>query len=327
MTRQARKIILGIGGAHIDRRGQVSVDFVAGASNPGTMGEDVGGGTFNALRTAVRRGADAWLMSVRGGDAAGDTVARAIAQGGIRDLSVTFLDRRTPSYTALLDRHGDIIAALADMSLYDLAFGKQLRRASVRQAAGQADALFVDANLSTEALGRVPGLAGGKPVFAIAISPAKAVRLSQVLDRLSCLFLNTREAGALTGLDAAADPIDFIAPLRARGLRSGVVSKGERRVAAFDEAGAFVITPPRPRRILDVTGAGDAVAGATGAALLSGTPLSQAVRLGLAAALLAIESADPAPEFSTAEFEAALALVPEPSPVQGAPEKETPNVA
>ena len=86
-------------------------------------------------------------MSVRGGDAAGETVARAIATAGIRDLSVTFLDRSTPSYTALLDRSGDVIAALADMGLYDLAFAKQLRRASVREAVRTADAMFCDANL------------------------------------------------------------------------------------------------------------------------------------------------------------------------------------
>ncbi|RUY20858.1 carbohydrate kinase, partial [Mesorhizobium sp. M7A.F.Ca.CA.004.12.1.1] len=79
--------ILAIGGAHIDRRGQVSGAYVPAASNPGTMREDVGGGVFNALRSAVRRGVSASLMSVRGGDAAADTVSRAIAETGITDLS------------------------------------------------------------------------------------------------------------------------------------------------------------------------------------------------------------------------------------------------
>src|SRR5690349_555449 len=121
-------IIFALGGAHIDRRGQSSGTFVPGASNPGTMAEDVGGGVFNALRTAIQRGATASLMSVRGGDAAGDTVARTIAGAGIADLSAVFLDRSTPSYTALLDRDGDVVAALADMGLYDLAFPRQIRR-------------------------------------------------------------------------------------------------------------------------------------------------------------------------------------------------------
>src|SRR6185369_524873 len=116
--------LLGVGGAHIDRRGQMSGQFVPGASIPGTMAEDVGGGVFNALRNAVQRGIEASLMSVRGADAAGENVARAIGEARIRDLSVVFLDRASPSYTALIDREGEVIAGLADMALYDLAFAR-----------------------------------------------------------------------------------------------------------------------------------------------------------------------------------------------------------
>ena len=170
------------------------------------------------------------MMSVRGGDAAGETVARAIATAGIRDLSVTFLDRSTPSYTALLDRSGDVIAALADMGLYDLAFAKQLRRASVREAVRTADAMFCDANLSADALARIPKLAAGKPIFAIAISPAKAARLAGVLGDLACLFLNTREAAALTGLGRDANAVDMLGRLRGLGVESRrPVERGQRR--------------------------------------------------------------------------------------------------
>ena len=71
---------------------------------------------------------------MRGGDASGETVSRAIAAAGIADLSAVFLDRTTPSYTALIDRDGELIVGLADMALYDLAFAKQIRRAKVREA-------------------------------------------------------------------------------------------------------------------------------------------------------------------------------------------------
>ena len=241
-----QKIILGIGGAHIDRRGQIAVDFVPGASNPGTMREDVGGGTFNALRNAVQRGIAGWIMSVRGGDTTGETVARAIADAGISDLSVTFLDRRTPSYTALLDRRGEVIAALADMGLYDIAFAKQLRRAAARDAASKADAIFCDANLSIEALLRIPKLAGGKPVFAIAVSPAKAVRLAPILPDLACLFLNTREAGALTGLGIEATTVDMARALRKLDVKRAVLSSGGNPVLAFDEQAPSPSRPPHP---------------------------------------------------------------------------------
>ena len=301
--------ILAVGGAHIDRRGQVSGDFVPGASNPGVMREEVGGGAFNALRNAVQRGAKGAMLSMRGGDAAGDAVARAIADTGITDLSAVFLDRATPSYTALLDGHGDVVAALADMELYELAFPKQMRRSKVRAAVAGAEALLCDANLPAAALQRLVPLAAGKPVFAIAISPAKVVRLAETLPSLTCLFMNPREATALVGLQAS-DQHGIIESLRRMGLSSGVITQGPGPVLGFDATGMVAIEPPAPRRIADVTGAGDALAGATMVAMMRGLELGEALREGLAAAMLAIETGASVPDLSTAAFSDALALVP-----------------
>ncbi|TPN48643.1 MULTISPECIES: carbohydrate kinase family protein [unclassified Mesorhizobium] len=303
--------ILAVGGAHIDRRGQVSGAYVPAASNPGTMREDVGGGVFNALRSTVRRGVSASLMSMRGGDAAGDTVSRAIAEAGIADLSAVFLDRTTPSYTALIDREGELIVGFADMALYDLAFPKQIRRSKVREVVAAADAILCDANLPSSALERLVALAAGKPVYAIAISPAKVVRLMPVLGALALVFMNRSEAIVLAGVNANATNKDVVDGLRCSGLRNGVVTAGGGAVLGFDQAGAFSILPPAPRKIADVTGAGDALAGATIAALLRGLPFREALRDGVAAATLAIESADAVPDFSEASFVQALALVPD----------------
>ncbi|MDF3155678.1 carbohydrate kinase family protein [Mesorhizobium sp. XAP10] len=303
--------ILAVGGAHIDRRGQVSGAYVPAASNPGTMREDVGGGVFNALRSAVRRGVSASLMSVRGGDAAADTVSRAIAGAGIADLSAVFLDRTTPSYTALIDSEGELIVGFADMALYDLAFPKQIRRSKVREVIAAADAILCDANLPSSALERLVALAAGKPVFAIAISPAKVVRLLPVLKELSLVFMNRRETMALAGVAANATEREVVDGLRCSGLVSGVVTAGGGPMLGFDEAGAFSIQPPPPRKVADVTGAGDALAGATVAALLRGLPLRAALREGIAGATLAIESAAAVPEFTAASFAEALALVPD----------------
>jgi sugar/nucleoside kinase (ribokinase family) len=303
--------LFAVGGAHVDRRGQVTGDYVPAASNPGSMREDVGGGVFNALRMAVRRGVEGTLLSIRGGDITGETVARAIAQAGITDRSVVFLDRGTPSYTAILDRDGELVTGFADMGLYDLVFPKQMRRAGVRQAVGAADAVLCDANLPEAALEQLAAMAAGKPVFAIAISVAKVTRLRPVLDRLALLFMNRREMAALTGLDLAAPEAGIVTALRSLGLPGGVVTGGGVAVLGFDAGGAFRLTPPAPRAVADVTGAGDALAGATVAALLRGLSLPEALREGLAGAMLAVESPRAVPEFTAAGFAQALALVPE----------------
>lgn len=294
----------------------MTADFVPGASIPGSMREEIGGGAFNAVRVAVRCGAATTLMSMRGGDGAGLRVAEAIAADGIADASAVFLDRATPSYTALLDRHGDVVAALADMGLYDLAFPKQLRRAKIREEMTRSDAVLTDANLPESALRRLATAAGPLPIFAIAISPAKAVRLMEILPSLACLFMNRREASALAGLAAnasgPADPATLAGTLTSLGLKRAVITNGGDATVALDGGRRWCIVPPAPRRIADVTGAGDAIAGAATVALLRGLPFPEAIREGMAAALLAVETASAVPAFTAAEFAAALALVPLP---------------
>jgi sugar/nucleoside kinase (ribokinase family) len=310
-----RPKLLAIGGAHIDRRGQVTGIFVPGASNPGTMSEDVGGGVLNALRNAVQRGVGASLMSVRGADAAGENVAGAISEARIRDLSAVFLDRATPSYTALIDRDGEVLAGLADMALYELAFAKQLRRSKAREEAADADAILTDANLPADALARVAALAADKPLFAIAISPAKVLRLAGILDRVSCLFMNLREAASLSATAAEAGAPAVAARLREAGLKSGVITMGSEALTGFDAEGIFSITPPKPASIADSTGAGDALAGVAVAAMMRGEPFRQALREGIAAAVLTIASPKAVVAIPDEALSEAVALVPEPQPV------------
>jgi sugar/nucleoside kinase (ribokinase family) len=303
--------LLAVGGAHIDRRGRVSGVYVPGTSNPGTLSEEVGGVVFNALRNAVQRGVKASLLSVRGGDNAGEAVGRAIAAAGITDLSAVFLDRTTPSYTALLDHDGELIAGLADMGLYDLAFPKQVRRAKLRDAVAAADAVLCDANMPVSALETLLSVSAGRPAFAIAISPAKATRLAGLLPALSCLFMNGHEARALCGPKTPDRTADLARELRAKGLMRGVITAGSGPVTGFDETGAFEIVPPAARRIADVTGAGDALAGGTIAALMRGAKLREALREGMAAAMMTIETEAAVADLSGAAFAEALALVPE----------------
>jgi len=310
MTSGKKPLLFAVGGAHLDRRGQSSVPFVPGASNPGIMREEPGGGVFNALRLMVQRGVAAEILSVRGGDRIGDMIGAAIHAAGIRDGSAVYMDRATPSYTAILDEHGDVVAAIADMALYELALPKQLRRRKVRDSIAIADAVFCDANLPSDALQQLADLVGERPLFALAISPAKAQRLRPIFSNLSCLFMNRREALALTGLSQNAELKDIYAALRAEGLRGAIVSNGGDAALAFSGDEAFSILPPAVNSIADVTGAGDALAGGTIAALMRRTPFQAAMREGMAASMLTLQTHSAGPRFSPQEFDSALACIP-----------------
>jgi pseudouridine kinase len=284
--------LFAIGGAHMDRRGQIASEHAPGASNPGVMREEVGGGVFNAAAAARQMGARVLFLSARGGDAQGGSVARAIDDAGLEDLSSTFLDRRTATYTAILDRHGDVITALADMSIYETALPRQITRRKTRDAIAESSALLADANMPADSIRRLLALAEDKPVFAIAISPAKVVRFQELAGGLHCLFMNMREAKALTGFgpDEHCRDRQIFSRLAELGLKRAVVTNGPGEVLLLECAEVMALTPPSPKQIADVTGAGDALAGVAVAMMMLGNGFLPSVRAGIAAAVTSIES-------------------------------------
>lgn len=306
--------ILVFGGAHVDRRGRIDGATVPGASNPGHFLEEPGGGAFNAARALARLENRVVLIAPRGGDTAGAQVSAAALGAGIDDRPFVFLDRTTPSYTAILERDGNLVVAIADMDLYRMFSPRRLKVRAVREAITQADAILVDANLPEETLTAIAVAARARqlPVFAIAISPVKVLHFRASLERLDLLFMNGAEASALTGR-RPEEPGGWPALLRAEGLKSGVITGGAQAIIAFDETSAFSLSPPPLERIADVTGAGDGLAAGTIAGLMAGLPLNQAVRRGVAVAALTLASSHATAEnLSPGLLESRLALVPEP---------------
>lgn len=304
--------LLSIGGALIDRRGRSDRQFAPGVSNPGSMREEVGGAAFNSARMAALCGVDVTMMTARGGDIAGQAVADAIQRAGLQDLSSVHLDRSTPSYTAILSEGGELQAAIADMGLYDMAFAKLARRSTTRQAVEASDAVLTDANLPETAIRTLLDICRPIPVYANAISPAKAVRLKSTVSQLECLFMNANEAAAIAGKQTG--DAKLIAALRALGAEKCCITRGSKTILFFDEADAWTLQPPKVK-IADVTGAGDALAGATIAALMCGDPLPRAVRQGAAAAALTAGSHQVSPEISDDIFSEMLKTVAEPKSI------------
>lgn len=279
--------ILVVGGAHVDREGRLFAPHIAGASNPGRWETHPGGGAFNAARNLARLGHQVTLVSPRGGDAAGEMVAAAAIDAGIEDCPITFLDRATPSYSAILEPDGNLVTALADMQLYDMVPARRLATWRFRARLDAADVLLMDANMPADTLTLLAEAARARGLVSagIAISPAKIVRYSAALADLDFLFMNRNEARALTGRSEPGDG-GWPEALRAKGLAGGAVTAGGEAVTVFTGAGTLTLEPPPLSNIADVTGAGDALAAGFLDAHLSGAGLSAALSRGIALARL-----------------------------------------
>ncbi len=306
-----RKILV-LGGAHVDRRGRISGETAPGSSNPGSWFEEAGGGGFNAARNLARLGFDVTMISPRGGDPTGEMVTEAAYAAGINDRPFVFLDRKTPSYTAILERDGNLVIALADMDLYRLFVPRRLAIRWVRDAFAATDLILFDANLPEDTITAIVARANslGKPVAAIAISPAKVVKLKPSAGGIDYLFLNEAEAAALAGRrpENAAEWASLLGDI---GLKGGVVTRGQRELIAFAGGGAIALQPPSIETVADVTGAGDSLAAGVLSAIMQGLPLEEAVRHGAAAAAVTVQSPLAVSENLTPELlRDTLALVP-----------------
>ncbi|HEX2019368.1 MAG TPA: PfkB family carbohydrate kinase [Aurantimonas sp.] len=275
------------GAGHIDRRARSLAPFTAGASNPGQLVDVPGGAAFNAATALHGLGCPVSFLGARGGDADGQRIAHVLADLGFNDGSVTWLDRRTPNYTAVLDDRSELVAGIADMALYDRLVPRIFERKHVRAAMARADALLVDANLPSASLALLAASAGDRPIVAVGVSPAKVSRLADILPALTALFLSRAEAASLVEATAATSLLLLAELLAEIGVDRAVITDGPREVAIVEGETVHFQQPPTvvPR---DVTGAGDTLAAVALVGLWSGRSWVDCVRDGIAASSLRI---------------------------------------
>lgn len=301
MSENSKPHLFSIGGAHMDRRGFCDGPHQDQTSNPGTFMEEPGGGVFNAARMVRNFGPTVTLANVRGGDATAKAIEQEILERGIIDLPIIHLSRATPSYTAILDHQGELITALADMQLYKKGLERHMRHKTTHQAANKADAILFDSNASAETCADIAALGANKPTFAMAISPAKVLHLKDSLSLIDCLFMNRREAKAL--VPDAATSTELCHQLRDLGLKGAVITDGSNPLIAFKGAEQTEITPTPMDKIVDVTGAGDAFAGAYIANHLLGKDWATCLNWGMKASRYTIGQTSTAPYFSPSEHQ------------------------
>ncbi len=278
------------GGATIDRIARSAAPPVMGASNPGHARRLPGGVGFNVATILARLGIAARLVTRVGSDVDGEAILTACAAAGVDTSGIGISpDKGTAAYHATFDDGGELIIGIADMDICT-----ELTPAAVAPiAANGADDLWVvDANLPEETLAFLVEQAatGGTPVAALSVSPVKARRLAPLLDRLTVLFTNRREAAALLGRNPnhAGGASALAAELsRTVPTRIVVTAGGEPVIAA--RGGEIRSYVPLKTDIGAVNGAGDSFAAGTVAAMAEGRSLNDAIRFGLAAAALTIE--------------------------------------
>mgnify|MGYP005840348269 FL=1 len=288
--------VLVIGSAGIDVKGRPTQELTWGAPNMGFVRNSVGGVARNVAENLARLEVPTVLLSAVGDDDEGRRVLAHSADHGVDCSRVRVVaGAHTGVYLALLKPNGELLAAIADFEVMGAVDDDYLRQHEDLLA--DADMVMVDMTLSDTALATLFELAERHHVRVCAdpTTPRLAGRLCPYIGQLHLVVPNAAETTALCGLDDPAHDRDTaIAAARhlvSLGAYLAVVTLGAQGLAYADGSGGGYI-PPIKTQVVDSTGAGDALTAAVIFGLLNEVPVDEAMRLGVTAASLTLQTVE-----------------------------------
>jgi len=278
-----------IGAVNMDITGTPAAELRTGDSNPGRVALSPGGVGRNIAENLRLLERKVSLITIMGEDAYGDIIREQCRNAGI-DLQFSFTDplARTSTYLCVNEENGDVHAAIADMSIYELLTPERLE--PLLPMLNKGTMLIADANLPEETLKWLAAKVT-IPIAADPVSCAKAERLRPLLSGLTLIKPNIPEAELLTGMEIRGDgDLGRAADAMHRlGVRRVYISLGGRGVWADDPREGGELIPCFPGVIVNTTGCGDAFVAAAADAFLNGLSTLEAARRALAASAVCAE--------------------------------------
>lgn len=294
--------IAAFGAIHLDTIAHADRRILRETSTPAALAIRPGGVATNVARALARLDCRIALAGRLGREAEADGLLAQLMAEGVETGAIRRSDLPSGRYLALHDPDGTLAAAVVDARITEtLEPGALLPPTEAQEEAG---CWFLDANLPQPLLAELAETAGERMLAADAVSRAKAARLGPILPRLDLLFCNRAEAAALLGRDGEQDGeqqeedgAETANALVEAGVKAVVMTRGAAPVLLATRSGIDEISlttcdgaAAPPPRVVDVTGAGDALIAGTLAGLEHGLPLARAVAAGMRAAALTLES-------------------------------------
>jgi len=311
-------VLLALGTAALDIKARLTRAPLPTTDVPGQITLKPGGVARNIAENLARLDVPIVFAGIMGDDPQARVLIELSRAAGLR---VQPLTRSAPAHDDLLRLKLPAVLPTATLNVTLGPDGRQIAGAfsgdildafqpgdldQVRDLIESAPIIISDGGLPADVLLRLRDMLPEDAFFyGNPSSVALAPRLIPLLDRLDLITCNHLEAQVLTQtkIDSPAKLISAALILVKQGVRRAVVTFGSRGLAYADEERSLY-QPARPARLVDATGAGDALAAALIEALLRDEPIGLCLQRSLAAAALTCESEDTvAPFMSLAALE------------------------
>lgn len=288
--------VIVIGGANMDVKCRIGAAEIMATSNPGAITLTPGGVARNVAETLARLGLPTALIAAIGRDTLGEELIAQSRAAGVDMNSVLRGRFATGGYAAILTCRGELLIGVAAMAATRRLTPAALKRHRVKLR--RARLIVADCNLPMAALDWLVRFAAEAevPLALETVSVPKVKRLRDILHRrrpIFALFSNRAEIAEIAGKDARgrhglASAASWLHDRSVQHVAIGLGPQGMFVSSVDGKKGTIV--PSRRRKILDVTGAGDAAVAGTLFGLLRGFDLARAAVCGQAAAALTAAS-------------------------------------
>ncbi|KYG91335.1 carbohydrate kinase [Metasolibacillus sp. FSL H7-0170] len=278
-----KQSIVAIGGANVDRKLHITNKVQLETSNPVTANESVGGVARNIAENLGRLGNQVKLLTTLGHDADAQMIEQASRAFIELDIIEKLEKEQTGSYTAVLDKDGDLVIALANMAIYEALTPSLLDKHMATLI--NASAIIIDLNCPKETVMYVQQLAKERniPLAIVPVSSPKMNRMPDDLQGVTYFICNRDEAETylhMTLKDEASYE-EAVRALLEKGAEHVVLTLGGKGVLVGEGDKIQHYSAYKINDIKDVTGAGDAFVSACLHGVMQGDTLHEAAQFAL----------------------------------------------
>lgn len=287
-----KNAIVAVGGANVDRKFRIQGRVQYGTSNPVSVTESIGGVARNIAENLGRLGNQVKLLTAVGYDQDWEAVQQASKDYIELDLVEKMSHYQTGSYSAVLDESGELLLAMANMDIYGELLPSILRKHEAILVNSRG--IIVDLNCPRETIEYLQNLVckGNIPFAIIPVSSPKIKNMPDDLRGVTYFICNRDEAETYlnTSFTQNSDYETAVKKLLEKGAANVVLTLGEEGVMVGNYQGIRQFKAEQIKAVVDVTGAGDAFAGAFLHGVLNGEELEESVQFALYNAAKTLQS-------------------------------------
>ena len=281
-----------IGCAVIDIAGFPNGPLVQRDANQGRLQISMGGVGRNIAENLARLGCITELITILADDVFSDRIKEHSGQLGIGLLqSLQLKDKNSAVHMAVMDENNDLAVAVSAMTLFDNMTVEFME--SKMDFISASEILVVDTSMPTEVIEHILRSSHYTKIFVEVDAAVKADRILNVLDCIYFLKLNRIEAEILTkkSVKTKAEIQEAARFFLDKGVQNICISMGEEGLYLANNQSNILANPP-PAQVVNVNGAGDALASGFIYGCYKGHTVEQSIPYAQACAALTLEHQD-----------------------------------